>query len=373
MRKSFFGISIVLLSMVVGLVPGMGAQGLAGAVYTTTNSPNANAVVAFGRSANGVLTYAGAFPTGGRGTGAGLGNQGALILDPDGRRIFTVNAGSDDISVFTIGRDGLSLLQRISSGGRRPISLTATHRVLYVLNAGGLVGDTDNISGFSIGEDGRLTALPGSTQPLSAATTGPAQVQFSPDGSFLVVTEKATNRILLYPINKDGIAGPPTIRPSVGTTPFGFAFGKRDQLFVSEAFGGAPDASAISSYLASGPSQLQAISPSVGTTESAACWVVVTNDGRFLYTTNTGSGTVSGYAIDFEGAIALLNPDGRTGVTGPGSSPIDMALTANSRFLYTLNSANGTISGFRVESEGQLVSLAGAGGLPVNSNGLAAR
>lgn len=369
MRKNVLLICFALF-LVVGLVPSAHAQG---AVYTTTNSPHANAVVVFGRSANGALAFAGTFPTGGRGTGTGLGNQGALILDPDGRRLFTVNAGSDDISVLTIGRDGLSLLQRIPSGGRRPISLTATHRILYVLNAGGAVGDTDNVSGFIIGEDGRLTALPSSTQPLSAATTGPAQIQFSPDGGFLVVTEKATSRILLYPIDKDGIAGPPAIRPSVGATPFGFAFGKRDQLFVSEAFGGAPDASAITSYQASGPSELQTISPSVGTTETAACWVVVTNDGRFLYTTNTGSGTVSGYAIDFEGAITLLNPDGRTGVTGTGTGPIDMALTVNSRFLYTLNSANGTIGAFRVEPDGQLALLAGAGGLPVNSNGLAAR
>lgn len=373
MRKNLLLVFAVLFLLVVGLVPGADAQGFAGAVYTTTNSPNANAVIAFGRSAAGVLTYAGTFPTGGRGTGTGLGNQGALILGADGRRIFTVNAGSDDISVFTIGRDGLALLQRVPSGGRRPISLTATHGILYVLNAGGAVGDVDNISGFAIGSDGRLTALPGSTQPLSAPTTGPAQIQFSPDGSFLVVTEKATNRILLYAVDKGGIAAPPVVRASIGATPFGFAFGKRDQLFVSEAFGGGPDASAISSYLASEPSQLQAISPSVGTTETAACWVVVTNDARFLYTTNTGSGTVSGYAIDFDGVITLLNPDGRTGVTGIGSGPIDMALTVNSGFLYTLNSANGTMGAFRVEADGQLFPLSGAGGLPINSNGLAAR
>jgi hypothetical protein len=53
---------------------------------------------------------------------------------------------------------------------------------------------------------------------------------------------------------------------------------------------------------------------SVATHQTAACWVVVTEDGRFAYTTNTGSGSISGYEID-DGALTLLNADGRTADT----------------------------------------------------------
>jgi hypothetical protein len=51
-------------------------------------------------------------------------------------------------------------------------------------------------------------------------------------------------------------------------------------------------------------------------------------------TTNADSGTVSGFSIRPEGAIALLDADGVTGTAGPGVT--DVTLTGNGRYLYTL-------------------------------------
>lgn len=116
---------------------------------------------------------------------------------------------------------------------------------------------------------------------------------------------------------------------------------------------------------------LTTISASVGTNQTANCWVVVTPNGRFAYVTNTGSGSISGYRIDFDGAIELLEADGRTGATSGG--PIDLALTDNGRFLYSLNSGADTISAFRVQSDGSLTALPSVEGLPAGANGLAAR
>ena len=149
-------------------------QNFPGAVYTMTNSEDGNEVLVFGRSAGGSLTPAGAFATGGDGTSDGLGNQGAIVLSKNNRWLFTVNAGSNDISVFAVRHRGLKLVDRIDSGGLRPISLTVDRRVLYVLNAGGSVGGADNISGFKIARNGTLSPLQGSTRPLSADSTGPA-------------------------------------------------------------------------------------------------------------------------------------------------------------------------------------------------------
>ena len=344
-------------------------QDTPGAVYTMTNSLDRNEVLAFSRSADGSLTFAGAFETEGSGTGGGLGNQGGLILSPNNRWLFVVNAGSDTISVFKVKPNNLIFIGSFDSGGARPISLTVDRNLLYVLNAG-----DDNISGFIVERDGMLSPLAGSTRPLSGANTGPAQIGFTPDGNVLVVTEKATNFIDTYVVGTDGLASGPDVFPSAGATPFGFAFGKRNRLFVSEAAGGAPDASSVSSYMVYPDGELEVISAAVPTTETAACWLVVTKNGRYAYTTNTGSGTISGYGINKDGSIFLLDPDGQTGITGPG--PIDMALSNNSRFLYTLNSGNGTISGFQVKSSGQLIPLSipiQATGLPVGVNGLAAR
>lgn len=338
-----------------------------GAVYTMTNADadaGGNQVLMFSRSADGSLGPAVAFATGGDGTGGGLGNQGGLILSPDNRWLFVVNAGSDTISVFRVKPNNLILIGSFDSGGTLPISLTVDRNLLYALNAGGV----GNISGLIVERDGMLSPLAGSTQPLSGANTGPAQIGFSPDGNVLVVTEKATNNIDTYVVGVDGLASGPDVFTSEGATPFGFAFGKRNRLFVSEAAG------SVSSYMVYSDGDLEVISAAVPTNQFAACWVVVTKSGRYAYTTNAGSGSVSGYGINKEGRIVLLDSTGRTGETGPG--PIDMALSNNSRFLYTLNSDDGTISGFRVKSNGQLVNLPDpiqANGLPDGVNGLAAR
>src|SRR5882762_9724436 len=257
-----------------------------GAVYALTNQVAGNAVAVFTRAADGRLTPAGSFVTGGTGTGAGLGSQGGVVLSDDGRRLFAVNAGSNDVSVFTVGAAGLSLASRTASGGTLPISLTVHGNVLYVLNAGG----TDNISGFTVGTTGTLTAIPGSTQLLSGPNVGPAQVSFSPDGRSLVVTEKNTNLVDVYAVDANGAAGARTSFTSAGGTPFGFAFGLHDVLLVSEA--AAPGSA--SSYALGRDGQLRLASGSVLTHQGAPCWAVVTNDGRFGFTGN-GSGSVSGF------------------------------------------------------------------------------
>ncbi len=235
-----------------------------------------------------------------------------------------------------------------------------------MLNAGG----DGNISGLTVSRRGDLSPLAGSTRPLSGDATGPAQVSFDPDGEVLVVTEKDTNLIDTYQVDRgSGLASGPSPQASSGATPFGFAFDKRGHLIVSEAFGGAPGQSAVSSYEVDG-GIIDPITPSAGTTQTAACWIVVTRNGRFTYTSNTGSGSISGYRISRNGELSLLDADGQTGLTGPG--PTDMALTRNSRFLYSLNSGDGTISGFRVRADGSLTPIGGASGLPSGATGLAA-
>ncbi len=339
-----------------------------GAVYTMSNATSGNAVIIFDRLSDGRLVPAGSIATGGLGTGGGLGNQGALTMAQNERWLLAVNAGSDDLTVFAVRRRGLEQIDIESSGGDRPVSVTEHRGLVYVLNAG-----SDSISGFQLGADGRLQPLVGSTRSLSGSGTAPAQIAFSTGGDVLVVTEKATNKIVTFQVDRDGLPGQAQVQDSNGQTPFGFAFGKRDQLFVSEAFGGADNASATSSYEVDREGLLTTISPTVGTNQTANCWVVITPSGRFAYVTNTGSGSISGYSIDFDGRIELLDADGRTGVTGDGSRPIDLELTDNGRFLYSLNSGTNTIGAFRVQSDGSLTPLPFAAGLPPGANGIAAR
>ena len=175
------------------------------------------------------------------------------------------------------------------------------------------------------------------------------------------MTEKATNMIVTYEVRR-GFASGPNAQPSAGQTPFGFGFDRRGLLIVSEAFGGAPDASAVSSYSLSGDGTIAPISASVKTTETAACWIVVTKNGRYTYTTNTGSNSITGYRIGSDGSLAILDADGKTADTG--ATPIDMALTKSSRLLYALAGGGPEINGFVVNDDGSLDPIGTVGGLP---------
>jgi 6-phosphogluconolactonase len=362
---------MLLLPLMAGFARPVAADsgdGGRNAVYTITNDLSGNEVAVYERSADGSLSFMASYPTGGLGSGAGLGSQGSVILRENGRRLFVVNAGSNQVSMLAVRKDGLDLLDVVDSGGEMPISLTLHGGILYVLNGGG----SGNITGFKVQENGKLMPLDGSTQPLSNGGTGdspqPAQISFSRDGDLLVVTEKATNMIDVYPV-EGGIAGSPASHPAAGVTPFGFAFAKRHDLIVSEAFGGAPDASAVSSYNIT-KDTFEVISASVGTTQTAACWVVVSDNGKYAYITNAGSGSISSYRIEKDGSISLL--EAQAGLTGEGSSPIDMAFSNNGRFLYALGAASDTISIFRVKENGSLESL-GSVSVPAGAVGLAAR
>ena len=342
------------------------SQATVGAVYTLSNAPGGNAVLVYPRTAGGQLIAPVSVPTGGLGTGGGLGNQGAVFLTRNDKWLLAVNAGSHSISAFAVDHDGVRLTDVVPSGGLMPVSITEHHGIVYVLNAA-----SDAITGFTLDKNGMLAPLAGSTRSLGGVGTAPAQVSFSPDGDLLVVTEKATSQIATFVVGHDGLAGDAMVQPSSGTTPFGFAFGKRDQVFVSEAFGGAAAASAASSYQADADGTLTNVSASVPTTQTAACWVVVTPDGRFAYATNAGSASISAYAIAVDGAITLMPTDGRAGETGAG--PGDVAITNNGRFLYSRNNGSRTISAFEVLGDGALRAISDDTAVPTGSNGLAAR
>lgn len=335
-----------------------------GAIYLIDNDANANRVMRFDRSYDGSLSNKQAWLTGGLGTGGGLGSQGAVIRYRN--YLLVVNAGSNEISVFRVFGSSLMLTDVEPSQGIMPVSLTASRNLVYVLNAGG----DGNIAGFSLNSQGGLDFIPGSAQPLSSSAAGGAQIAFDFSGRTLVVTEKATNTISVYStINPNGVAGPPTTYQSAGNTPFGFDFGRANMLFVSEAFGGAAGASTLSSYRLNPSGNLELIDGPVATLQTAACWAVVSNDGKYTYTTNTGSASVTGFSISPSGYLELLDESGVSGTTGAG--PIDAGFSPASNFLYTLNAGSDSITMFAVDDDGSLTNIGEWEGLPDGAAGLA--
>lgn len=357
-------IAVVMLTALIG-VSGTVVSAAAppvGFVFTSTNAAGGNSILRFARAADGSLTSAGSFSTGGLGTGAGLGSQGSVALTLDGKRLFVVNAGSNTISMFDVRDSGLVLRSQTASNGATPISLTVHGNVLYVLNA----GTPANISGFKIGA-ASLNPITGSTLPLSASAPGPAEVSFNPRGTALVVTEKSTSKIDAYTVNTNGLANDPQVFPSVGNTPFGFAFDIHGHPIVSEAGPGA-----LSSYSLASNGALNAISPSVSTAgQLAACWVVTTQNGRFAYTANAHSGTISGFGDAPNGTLTLLTANGITATTG--GTPLDLAISSGDQYLYALNVGTQMINIFKIGANGSLTGLGNALGMPTSGAGLAAR
>ncbi len=336
-----------------------------GHVYTLSNQVNDNKVLHYRRAANGMLTWSASYSTGGKGTGGALGNQGAVVLGDEGDVLLAVNAGSNSISSFNVDSYGLRLRSTLHSGGELPVSITRHDHLVFVLNAGG----DGNISGFRLGYGGKLYPITHSTRPLSAVNAGAAQIEFVNDGKVLAITEKATNKITTYTVNESGIPGVMHTLTSANSTPFGFAPGRNGNIFVSEAAGGAPGASTLSSYHISNNGAIALIDGPVGANQSAACWVVITNNGKYAYTTNTASDNLTTFNVNNSGDISVNTAISATTPAGP----IDAALSNNSKFLYVLNSGGNSISAFAVGNNGSLSSIQTVPGLPAGATGLAAK
>ncbi len=332
-------------------------------VYSMSNGTSGNAVMMFVSAADGTLQAAGSVETGGRGTGGGIENQGALSLTEDGKFLLVVNPASDDFSVFRLADSGPRLLSTMPSGGKRPISISARRGLVYVLNSAGSADAADNVTGFRLNTDGTLQPIPESTLPLSATATGPAQLQISPNADLLVVTERRTNLVDVYILDVNGVPTGPIVNLSAGVQPFGFTFGSGNRIFVSEA-----STSSASSYTVPTDGHLRTISAAVANGQRAACWLALTPDEKFAYTANTGSSTITGYRVDLTGALELLNSDGKTATVTAG--PLDLAISHNGQFLYALTGRQ-NIEVLQIDpSTGSLAPLQKLSVLPAGSNGL---
>ena len=329
------------------------------AVFAQTNDARANELVAFTRTSEGRLENVGRYATGGRGNGTPhLPSQGSIAIDGD--RLLVANPGSDDVSLFAID-DEPTLVATVASGGERPVSITIRGDRAYVLNAG-----SATVNGFDL--TAGIAPLTGAEFAL-AAGTDPAQISFSPSSDSLVVTDRATNSIIVIALDEQGLPHDAATYASSGLTPYGFDFAG-DVLVVTEAFGGTVGAASASTYRISGG--LTPVSGSIGNTRSEVCWAVASLDGRHAWVTNFGDGTISLYAIGRDGSLELVDPVAGTTVEGT-KGVRDAARSADGRFFYALDADAQQVFAYRVAGDGGLEAIGATDGLPATVAGLAAR
>jgi 6-phosphogluconolactonase (cycloisomerase 2 family) len=338
-----------------------------GAVFTMTNRPSGNAVVAFNRAATGRLSKLDTYPTGGAGGRGVTPSSNPLAFGDEERYLFVANPGSDEVSVFSRRGRSLTRTDVVASGGPRPLSVAVDGNLVYVLNAG-REGAAPTIRGFAL-EDGTLSPI--GTAALPDGVKGPPQIGFSPSGDQLVVTDRPSDQIIVYPVQASGQVKAPTVTDvDEGSVPFGFDFTPQGTLLVSEARG-APSGSALSHFQITSDGTLATVVNSAPTTEKAACWVEVTPDGKLAYVTNTASGTVTGFRVQADGAVQRVTENGVAADLGDGSVPLDMTISGS--VLYVHEKGDRAITGFRIDPQtGALTKTDGAAtGLPASAAGLA--
>lgn len=345
----------------------------AGAVFVMTNDAGKNQVIAFERGANGTLGDSTAYDTHGRGSGGTtdpLESQGSLTLSQDHSLLFAVNAGSGSVSVFSLHKALLTFLNKAPSGGAQPSAVAEHGGLVYVLNSGG----AGSLVGFHLDFGGRLKQIKSSTTFLTGTTTGGASLSFSPDGQFLLVTERVANNIDVFHIRPDGTLSTIVVNANPAPGTFSVAFAPDGAAIVSETGpANGTNASAISSYKVNSNSTLTAISQSVPTLAAGNCWNAITPDGTKVYTSNSGSDNISGFNIGKNGTLTPI-PGTIVGENPTGSHNVDIAITADGKFLYTINSQSGQVGTFAINQDGSLTDLGQAGDLPksVGFNGIAA-
>lgn len=318
-----------------------------GHVYVNDNTTGTNSVSGFDRHADGLLTpMAGSpFPAGGAGTGTGLASQGSIQVSNNGQYLLVVDAGSNQISVLQISASGEPvLLHVVSSDGIEPVSVAVSNGLVYVANAG--TGGS-NYTGFLLTADGRLAPLADSTFALPDGAQ-PGDVLFNSTGTNLVGTRVGSSQIDSFRVGRRGLltAAPGSPFTAQGPGPFGSEFRPTNpgQLFVSNAHGGTGNGT-VSAFNVAGNGTLF----SIGTSpfpdhQTAPCWVEITHNGRFLFTVNTAAGTISSYSIASNGRLVLL--PGATPSGGPSAGDVDERLSPDGSNLYVNESAAGVVGEF---------------------------
>jgi 6-phosphogluconolactonase len=343
------------------------------AVFVMTNSAEKNEVIAFTRAEDGHLEQGRTFDTGGRGSGGitdPLASQGSLTLSEDRTLLFAVNAGSGDITVFHVNGSILTRVDRVASGGSAPNAIAQHGNLVFVLNSGG----GSNVVGFQLESNGKLRRIAHSSVFLTTNSPGAGSLGLSPDGRVLLVTEKATNRIDAFNVDSDGSLRQIVVNPSTGPGLFAISFAPSGVALASETGpAGGNNASAISSYAVGADGKLFPLSSSVPTFGAATCWQAITPDGRFVYTSNSGTSTISAFEIEINGTLASL-PGTVVGTLPPGATNLDLAISSDGKYLYTLNSGSGSIGTFLIHQDGTLSLLGEVGALTASGglNGIAA-
>ena len=407
-----------------------GTGDFVGAVYAMTNEFDGNRIVAYGRNDDGTLTSIGSFRTRGNG-GAFDGGEGldplisqfSLQLTQDNRFVLAVNAGSNSLSIFRVeDNKSLTLADVVRVRGVGPNSIAVHDDLVYVsmVDADGqFVGEPDQeglLQGFRLTRSGHLVRLPGSARLLG---NRPSAIQFSPDGSYLVVSSinagaaalasGSTDEMVTFGVNANGMLTTDQVDGTASTLPgntegrnlpgaIGFEIVESDGeqiIVVTEAREFQPDGSppafpnlqtgSVSTWRLESDGSMTALQLDVfaGTDmfdgQRTACWIEFAPDQSYFWVSNALESSISSYGFN-AGSINLVEEVAAVG-TGPALGDpfgttdgwVDLWISADGQYLYQLFGLDGTIGVFAVNGSALTLIEEVSGDLPdSNTQGIVA-
>jgi hypothetical protein len=349
--KSPIRLLVVLAAMaataLAAATPAQASDSAGRAVFVQTNDPAGNSIDAFHRNGDGTLTFLTSYSTGGLGgreVGAGsdpIATQGSLRLD-DGL-LLAVNPGSNTVSAFAVSGDQLALTQVVGSGGPFPAGIATHGDLVYALDAGG----PGFVSGFRL-EGRKLHPIEGSTRSLGLTNGNPpflyspAQVGFTPDGEHLIVTTKLNGTVDVFSVNPDGMLSATPVKNAAAPVPFAWVFDSAGRIVLSFA-----GTSSLATLTVNEDNTISPVGAPVTDTQGGLCWV--TAAGGYLYTSNTGSGSVSQFQVLANGTVVLINPVAASSISGATDSA-----AAGAQTLYVQSGLLSKVHVFSIGAGGAL-------------------
>ena len=289
-------------------------------------------------------------------TTVGPRNPSYLAIDPQQRFLYAVQEtefGDDPrICAFAVIGDGLRPLNSQSARGGLPchIAVDATGRCVVSANY-----ETGSILAYPIGEDGALAAAAAVVQHQGAGSDHPRQtgphahgVVLNADNDRLFVPDLGLDQVLIYRFDTAGIlapADPPHVKVHTGAGPRHFIFDPRQEYgFIL----GEMDATITVCVYRDGmlnPVQCISTLPTDSTAGPSCAEIAMTADSRFVYASNRGHDSIARFVFA-DGALIAL---GHTSTQG--QIPRDFAIDRTGDFLIVGNQDSDTVVSFRIDRE----------------------
>lgn len=322
------------------------------------NSDGPAAIEAYGRErAGGKLRRIGRFLTGGN-NNLELGGAQQNAIVSDGHHVYVVNPGSNTLSALSIGSSGaLSLLQQVSSGGLRPVSIVIRDNHLYVANAGHAPSEEPKpatVVGFTIRPNGSLTRLPCAPATATPGEFGNiiANLAINPEGTAMVVSGLLSNQIDTFRIDGQGCLAKHQNLPGGGGA-FSVNFRPNsDNVVISRAF---PEvfldekAPGMGSFVVGRDASITEVDTYVDPDKSDdglrdPCWVVFARDGVHFWVSSFIPRSINLFSLDRNGKLALVSEHQPTDTVPDPSDPgaqvrvgsFDLAADRGQRHLYQI-------------------------------------